>query len=214
MQVGVLALQGGFAAHLAALREIGHDAFEIRHARDMDAAEGLVLPGGESTAMRHLLSVDGGELLSRMHAAHQRGAPILATCAGLILIAREVMNPPAPSLGWIDVSVSRNAWGRQVASGTVIADDGHTSLVLIRAPRIMSCAPHVEVLATLRGEPMMVRQENVFGATFHPELGADRRLHHMVFQRAQQKRPLHSIATTLSASSQPSRLPTRTRSQS
>jgi 5'-phosphate synthase pdxT subunit len=184
MRIGVLALQGGFAAHIAALRELDHEVVEVRNARDMDGVMGLVLPGGESTAIRHLLASDGGELSSRLSALHACGAPILATCAGLILIAREIVSPPAHSLGWIDVSVSRNAWGRQVASGTVIADDGQTSLVLIRAPRIVSCAPHVEVLATLRGEPMLVRQGNVFGATFHPELDRDRQIHRMVLGSA------------------------------
>jgi 5'-phosphate synthase pdxT subunit len=187
MRVGVLALQGGFAAHVAALRALGHEAIELRDARDLESdgdgarVDGLVLPGGESTAIRHLLARDGGVLLDRMRALHACGAPILATCAGLVLVAREVRDPPATSLGWLDVAVTRNGWGRQVASGTTLADDERTPLVLIRAPRIVAHGPAATVLATLRGEPVLVRQGTVVGATFHPELTSDLSVHRAAF---------------------------------
>ncbi len=181
MRIGVLALQGGFAAHAAALRAIGHEAIEVRAAADLAGARGLVLPGGESTAIRTLLARDGGALELAMHAMFREGAPILATCAGLILACKEVRHPGAPSFGWIDAAVSRNGWGRQIASTVACDDDGGTPLVLIRAPRIVEVGPDVEVLVRYRGEPVAIRQGGVIGASFHPELTEDRRLHQLAF---------------------------------
>jgi 5'-phosphate synthase pdxT subunit len=183
MRVGVLALQGGFAPHARVLRAISIEPVEIRSARDLDPSiEGLVLPGGESTAIRHLLAHDGGALQRALHALHTRGVPMLATCAGLILAAREVRCPGAPSFGWIDVVVARNAYGRQVAS-EVAHDDGGRRIVLIRAPRILAVGPRVEVLGTRGGEPVLVREGALIGATFHPELSDDRSIHHLAFDR-------------------------------
>jgi 5'-phosphate synthase pdxT subunit len=176
MKVGVLALQGGFAAHVAALRECGHEPIEVRTAADLDGTGGLVLPGGESTAMRHLLDADLERALRALHAS---GKPILATCAGLILASRQVRDPPARSLGWLDVAVARNGWGRQLASKVEKADDG-TEVVLIRAPRIVDTG-RTEVLLRLRGEPILVRDGHVVGATFHPELAPSRAIHDLAF---------------------------------
>jgi 5'-phosphate synthase pdxT subunit len=177
-RVGVLALQGGFGLHASALRAIGDEPREVRDASDLAALDGLVLPGGESTAM--LTLIERFALAAALDELVHSGIPILATCAGLILAAREVTHPAQRSFSWLDVAVSRNGWGRQLDSFEALADDGTTPLVFIRAPRIVSVGAETEVLATFRGEPVMVRQNNVVGATFHPEL-VDGRLHHTVF---------------------------------
>jgi len=174
--IGVLALQGGFAAHANALREIGRDVREVRTPRDLESLEGLVLPGGESTTMLKLI----GELAPALDAFVRAGHPVLATCAGLILAAQTVTDPAQRSFGWIDVAVARNAWGRQVDSFSA-TDDAGAPLVFIRAPRITDRGRDVEVLATFEGEPILVRQGNFYGATFHPELTADRSIHRRVF---------------------------------
>jgi 5'-phosphate synthase pdxT subunit len=166
--VGVLALQGGFAAHARALAAAGFAARPVRAAADLEGLAGLVLPGGESTTQLRLLARHGLEQPLRAFVA--AGAPVLATCAGLILAAAAVERPAQPSFGFLDVTVARNAWGRQLDSFEAVADDGETPLVFIRAPRIVRVGPEVRVLATLDGEPVLVRQGNVTGATFHPEL--------------------------------------------
>ncbi len=178
MRVGVLALQGGVAPHVAAARALGHDAVELRRAADARGVEGLVLPGGESTAQRRLLAAQPG-LRDAIDRLARWGAPVLATCAGLVLIAREVDGGPG-TLGWLDVAVRRNGWGRQRDSAEAVADDG-APLVLIRAPRIVRVGPAVEVVRALAGEPVLVRQGALVGATYHPELTADLRVHRAVF---------------------------------
>lgn len=177
MRVGVLALQGGFAAHLSALRELGHDAVAVRTAADLSTVGGLVLPGGESTTMWRQIERDGlGDAL-----ADFAGRPVLATCAGLILVSRHVTDPVQPSLGWLDVDVRRNGYGRQLDSFEARSDDGDRPLVFIRAPRISRVGDGVEVLATHDGEPVLVRQGNLVAATCHPELTTDRWVHALVF---------------------------------
>jgi pyridoxal 5'-phosphate synthase pdxT subunit len=179
-RIGVLALQGGFAAHVRRLEELGHVAFEARTARDLEKADGLVLPGGESSAQFLLIERFGLEKSIRDFAAS--GRPMLATCAGLILLAAEVTSPRQPSFGLIDVDVARNAYGRQRDSFESTADGGDAlPLVFIRAPRILRVGPGVDVLATLEGEPILVRENNVTAATFHPELTGDARVHRAVF---------------------------------
>lgn len=178
-RIGVLALQGGYAAHLRSLADLGHMAEEVRYAEQVPALDGLVLPGGESST--NILLMERFGLWQPLDEFARSGKPVFATCAGLILIAREVENPPQKSFGWLDVTVSRNAWGRQVESFQAMADDGVTPLMFIRAPRITRVGPGVEVTATLDGEPIMVRQGNVHGATFHPELTPFRGIHAAVF---------------------------------
>jgi 5'-phosphate synthase pdxT subunit len=173
--VGVLALQGGFAAHARAVHEIGARAVLVRRPADLDGAAALVLPGGESTAQLGL--IDRAGLAAPLSAFVASGRPVLATCAGLILAAARVTQPEQASFGWIDVAVARNAWGRQVASFEAASDDGAHPLVFIRAPRIVEVGAGVLVLATFRGEPVLVRQGLVTGATFHPELSEDRAVH-------------------------------------
>ena len=179
-RIGVLALQGGFAAHVRRLEELGHAPFEARTARDVERAEGLVLPGGESSAQ--LLLVERFGLEPPIRALAESGQPVLATCAGLILAAASVTAPRQRSFGLIDVDVARNAYGRQRDSFEALSDgDRELPLVFIRAPRIVRVGAAVEVLATLQGEPILVRQGKVTAATFHPELTADTRVHRSVF---------------------------------
>ena len=178
--IGVLALQGGFAAHIERLEALGHAAFEARTARDVERAAGLVLPGGESSTQ--LLLIERFGLGPAIRDLAESGRPVLGTCAGAILAATGVTSPRQTSFGLIDIDVERNAYGRQRESFEAVADgDARLPLVFIRAPRIVRVGPHVRVLATLKGEPILVRQGNVTAATFHPELTNDSRVHRAVF---------------------------------
>jgi 5'-phosphate synthase pdxT subunit len=178
-RIGVLALQGGFAVHETMLSLLGHEPVPVRSAADLARVDGLVLPGGESSAQLMLIERFGLEapLLAFAGAAK----PVLATCAGLILAAYGVSSPAQRSLAMLDVDVVRNAYGRQLQSFEATADDGKLVLVFIRAPRIARVGHGVEVLATLRGEPILVRQRNVMGAAFHPELTTDPTVHRLAF---------------------------------
>jgi 5'-phosphate synthase pdxT subunit len=180
-RIGVLALQGGFAAHARALADLGHVPVEVRAAADLVGLEGLVLPGGESTV--HLKLLDRFGLGAPLDEFVATGKPVLGTCAGLILAARRVTSPEQPSFGWIDVAVARNAYGRQRESFESVSPEG-IPLIFIRGPRIIEVGPSVEVLATLDGEAVLVRDGSVTGASFHPELTADRRVHGQVFGAA------------------------------
>jgi pyridoxal 5'-phosphate synthase pdxT subunit len=179
MNVGILALQGGYAAHATALAELGHQAIDVRSAAALEQIDGLILPGGESSAQ--ILLLDRHLLWAPLAAFLRSGKPILCTCAGLILAARHVTHPDQRSLGGIDLQVARNAWGRQVDSFEAVSDDGAHPLVFIRAPRITEVGRGVQVLATLRNEPVLVRQGKTLGATFHPELTSDRSIHKLTF---------------------------------
>lgn len=180
--IGVLALQGGYAAHAAALTTLGHQVREVRAAVELAGLDGLVLPGGESSVMLKLMGEEAwGAALATLVA---RRLPVLGTCAGLILLARRVTDPPQRSLGLLDVEVSRNAWGRQLDSFEARDDDDRRHLVFIRAPRVRAVGPAVEVLARYRGEPVLVREGAVYGACYHPELVAGDPLHAAVFGAA------------------------------
>jgi 5'-phosphate synthase pdxT subunit len=179
MKVGVLALQGGFALHARSLAALGHEVVEVREAAQLEAVDGLVLPGGESTTMLKLIARGG--LRPGLEKLAASGKPVLATCAGLILLARHVTGPEQESFGLLDVEVQRNGWGRQLDSFEGNADGSQLPLVFIRAPRITACGPGVEVKATLDGEPVLVRQRNVTGATFHPELTESLEVHREIF---------------------------------
>ncbi|HIA04410.1 MAG TPA: pyridoxal 5'-phosphate synthase glutaminase subunit PdxT [Myxococcales bacterium] len=179
MKVGVLALQGGYAAHVKTLEVLGHQCALIRTAAGLDEIDGLVLPGGESTT--HLKLIKRWNLSDGLNDFVQSGKPILATCAGLILAARAVSDPEQYSFGWLDIQLTRNGWGRQLDSFEAVADDGVTPLMFIRAPRITQMGPAVEVLMRFRDEPIMVRQGSFVGATFHPELSANLSVHAALF---------------------------------
>ncbi len=193
-RIGVLALQGGYRPHLEVLRKLGHCAAEVRNRSDFTGLEGLVLPGGETTAQ--LLLIDRYGLGESLDQVARAGMPILATCAGLILAARRVTRPAQRSMGWLDIAVERNAWGRQLDSFEAMTDapvrwqpgekEGlRLPLVFIRAPRITEVGPGAEVLATFEGEPILVRQGSVVGASFHPELTGDLSIHLALFGGSQ-----------------------------
>ncbi|MCP3978197.1 MAG: pyridoxal 5'-phosphate synthase glutaminase subunit PdxT [bacterium] len=187
MRVGVLALQGDFAAHAVAFREFGVQVVEVRRTRELDGLDALVIPGGESTTLLNLMADE--PWFERLREFHRCGGSLLGTCAGAILLAREVTGPAQAGLGLIDVTVERNAFGRQIDSFETDldwdGDDEPLPAVFIRAPRFRRTGPGVEVLAKLEDEPVLVRQGRVTAGTFHPELTADRRL---------QRRFLESIA--------------------
>jgi 5'-phosphate synthase pdxT subunit len=169
--VGVLALQGGFDAHLKALRELGAEARAVRAPEELEGLDGLVIPGGESTTMT--LGVEREGLAEPLRDLVRSGKPVLGTCAGLILLDRA-------HLGVLDVTARRNAFGAQVHSFEAdleVVGLGKLRAVFIRAPWIESHGEAVEVLAELDGHPVAVRQSNVLAVAFHPELTDDRRVH-------------------------------------
>lgn len=185
-RIGVLALQGDTREHLAALREAGADAATVRRRAELDAVDALVIPGGESTAMSHLLREF--ELLEPLRARLSDGMPAYGSCAGMILLAAEILDAGVPGraavpLGAIDMTVRRNAFGRQVDSfeGDLefggIAGPVHA--VFIRAPWVERVGDEVEVLATAAGHPVAVRQGRMLATSFHPEMTGDRRVHKM-----------------------------------
>ena len=181
MRIGVLALQGDFALHARALEKSGVEAVEVRKPIELDEVDGLVMPGGESTTLLKLM--DAWDFVPAIEKFHSGGKPIFGTCAGLIILAREVESPKQFSLGLIDVSVERNAYGRQresfVTSGMarLEGDPIPLEMVFIRAPRIRRVGPGVQVLAEHGGEPVMARQDRVLVATFHPELTDNTTVH-------------------------------------
>ena len=184
--IGVLAVQGAFARHAEVLRGLGHEVAHVRTARDLSSLDGLVLPGGESSVQIEML--ERLSMVEPLRAFVTSGAPILATCAGAILLASRVESPEQRSLNAIDIVVARNAWGRQVdsfeAESDADAQGRRRPLVFIRAPRILSAGPRVEVLARYRGEAVLVRSGAITCATFHPELTSDASLHREVFGSA------------------------------
>ncbi len=179
-RIGVLALQGSFSLHAAALRRLGAEVIEVRKAPALGGLDGLILPGGESSTMLKLLLEE--DLVEPLLAFHRSGGFLYGTCAGAILLASSVENPEQESLGLLDITVRRNGYGRQRDShlGTAAcAELGAPPLpvVLIRAPVITRTGPSVEVLAEWRGQPAFVREGRVFATTFHPELTDDARVH-------------------------------------
>jgi 5'-phosphate synthase pdxT subunit len=169
MRIGVLAVQGNFREHAAMLRALGADAVEVRLPRQLEGLDGLVIPGGESTAITRLIRLYGLEEAIRSFAA-----PVFGTCAGMILLDRA-------HLGLVDVDVERNGYGRQVASFEAdLALEGEEQPlrgVFIRAPRVTAAGPEVEVLASHNGVPVLLRQGRFLVASFHPELTDDTRVH-------------------------------------
>jgi pyridoxal 5'-phosphate synthase pdxT subunit len=175
--VGVLALQGGFEAHAKALEEVGAEPRRVRVPADLDGLDGLVIPGGESTTIT--LGVEREGLAQPLRDFARSGRPVLGTCAGLIMLDRE-------HLGVLDVSVRRNAFGRQLASfeAELPWPDGPLQAVFIRAPWVEQAGEEVDVLAEVDGHPVAVRQGNVLAVSFHPELTDERRLHRWLLDRA------------------------------
>ena len=176
MKIGVLAIQGDFDAHRRRLEELGADVVLVRKPEELDGIEGLVIPGGESTTFLKFLH-QGGFLEKLRQFVNVK--PTFGTCAGAILLAKEVTNPAQQGLGAIDIGVRRNAYGRQLESFIDEVDSklGRIETVFIRAPRIERVGPGVEVLAEEKSDPILVRQGKVMVATFHPELSADGTVH-------------------------------------
>jgi len=174
----VLAIQGDFEAHANALHEAGANAVLVRKPEQLAEVDGLVIPGGESTTFLKFLERDGflGALQDFV-----RTKPSFGTCAGCILLAKEVLHPSQQSLGVLDATVERNAYGRQIDSTIETAETklsgGPLEMVYIRAPRIVKTGPSVKVLAERDGFPVLVEQGKILAATFHPELSTDRRVH-------------------------------------
>ena len=184
MKIGVLALQGAFAEHLAVLRQIGVEGVPVRLPADLDGVAGLILPGGESTTMRKLVERWG--LREPILDLARQGAPIFGTCAGMIILAREISDGDEPVLSLLDVTVRRNAFGRQLDSfesdlQVPVLGDGPLHGVFIRAPIVERVGPDVDVLATLDDDRVVaVRQRNILATAFHPELAGETRFHRLV----------------------------------
>jgi 5'-phosphate synthase pdxT subunit len=183
-RIGVLAIQGNYASHAQALSEAGACPSLVKTPKDLrldgQSLDGLVLPGGESTTMLKFLEKHRFfEVLQEFCGTR----PVFGTCAGVILLAREVLNPAQRSMGVLDAVVERNAYGRQIDSVIVTAETslagGPLEMVYIRSPRISKIGPNVEMLATRDGFPVLVRQGRILAATFHPELSHDRRVHRL-----------------------------------
>jgi len=183
-RVGILAIQGDVEAHRRMLEGLGVETRDVLSERDLDAVDALVIPGGESTTMSKGIERLGlaGALKRRI----EEGMPVLGTCAGAILLAREVENHPVPVLGVMDVKAVRNAYGTQVDSfATEVDDDTPNGLaglrcVFIRAPQLTDPGPGVEILARVDGKPVLMREGHILAATFHPELTSDPRVHELL----------------------------------
>lgn len=180
MTIGILALQGDYAEHRRTLERIGASSRLVRHARELEGIDGLILPGGESTTMLKFLLEQS--LAEPIQDFFHQGGSLYGTCAGAILLAKEVTGPAQPSLSLLDVAIERNAYGRQVESHVshepcALLGDPPLEMVFIRAPVIRSVGRGVEVLAEHRGHPVFVREGRVLATTFHPELSTDERVH-------------------------------------
>jgi 5'-phosphate synthase pdxT subunit len=181
MKVGVLAIQGDFDAHKRRLEELGAEVVLVRKPEQLDAVDALVIPGGESTTFLKVLGEKGFQKLSDF----VRSKPTFGTCAGCIMLANDVENPPQKGLAAMDITVRRNAYGRQIDSfiapspavAAVEAGAGPLEIIFIRAPKIAKIKAGVEVLARQGDDPVLVRQGNALAATFHPELSDDSRVH-------------------------------------
>jgi 5'-phosphate synthase pdxT subunit len=195
VKVGVLALQGGFRPHAEALSALGADAFEVRLPRDLAAADALVLPGGESTTIGQLLGSSG--LLEPLRERLGNGMPVLGTCAGMIVLARQVLDgrPDQPALGAVDIAVRRNAHGGQQQSFEAPVHvgglpGGPFPGVFIRAPGIETVGPEASIVATLGdGTPVAARQGAAVVCAFHPELSGDLRLHEWFLSESERAQP-------------------------
>jgi 5'-phosphate synthase pdxT subunit len=184
MKIGVLALQGAFAEHVAALRAIGVEAVEVRLPEQLEDVDGLIIPGGESTTMRNLIR--RWNMREPILALAERGAPLFGTCAGMIVLSKQIEGGEEPILPLLDVTVERNAFGRQLDSfetelSVPLLGDMPVHAVFIRAPVIESVGPDVDVIARLDdGRIVAVRERNIVATSFHPELAGETRFHRLI----------------------------------
>ena len=187
--IGVLAVQGSFREHAATLRRLGADVVEVRAPEELAGLDGLVIPGGESTAIGRLIRLYGLE-----EAIGRFAGPVLGTCAGMILLARDAVDgvPGQPLLDEVDIVVRRNGYGRQLhsfeADLELTGEDEPLRGVFIRAPRVEAAGPDVEVLAELDGDPVLLREGRFLVAAFHPELTDDTRVHERFLEMVRERR--------------------------
>lgn len=179
VKIGILAVQGDFGAHAAMLARLGAETVEVRTPADLEGCDGLILPGGESTTQLQFLQEEG--LAEAIGEFAEQGGAIFGTCAGAILLATKVKNPEQDSLKLLDMTVLRNAYGRQIASDVVSSSTklkkGPLEMVFIRGPIIERAGPDVKVLAEYAGKPTLVQRDQIMAATFHPELTDDTTVH-------------------------------------
>ncbi len=195
MKIGILAVQGDFQAHATMLAGLGVETREVRTTADLEGCDGLILPGGESTTQLQFLQEEG--LFGAIREFAAEDGAIFGTCAGAILLATEVKNPGQESLGLLDMTVLRNAYGRQIASDVVTGPSTlkkePLEMVFIRGPIIERVGPGVDVLATYVGKPALVQRANIMAATFHPELTEDSSVHER-FVKMAVERPVQDFA--------------------
>jgi 5'-phosphate synthase pdxT subunit len=186
LKIGILAVQGDFAAHARMLADLGAETVEVRTPADLEGCDGLILPGGESTTQLQFLQEEGLDKAIRKFVADKR--PVFGTCAGAILLASDVKNPKQDSLGLLDMTVLRNGYGRQVHSdvvtGKTTLHDEPLEMVFIRAPIFERVGRGVEVLAEFADKPALVQKGNVMAAAFHPELTSDTTVHRRFLELA------------------------------
>ncbi|HET7109185.1 MAG TPA: pyridoxal 5'-phosphate synthase glutaminase subunit PdxT [Candidatus Acidoferrum sp.] len=186
MKIGIVAIQGDFAAHAAMLQALGAETVEVRTVQDLEGCDGIVLPGGESTTQLQFLKEEG--LFNAIQRFSKKGGAIFGTCAGAILLATTVHNPPQESLGLLDMTVLRNGYGRQLASdvfyGPSTLKQEPLEMVFIRGPIIEQVGKDITVLASHNGKAALVEKGNVIAATFHPELTDDTSVHEHFLQMA------------------------------
>lgn len=195
-RVGVLALQGDFEAHRKAIERAGGQAVEVRAAADLERVDGLIIPGGESTTMLKLLDIEN--LLEPVRSFGSCN-PIFGTCAGAILLASEVLHPAQRSLGLMDLTVERNAYGRQIDSriGRIELEGQSSEAVFIRAPIIRRVGPNARVLATYENTPVLVEQGRHLASTFHPELSPGSRVHRRFIEKVSAEKERDAATGTL-----------------
>ena len=197
MKIGILAIQGDFRAHAEMFHKLGVQTVEVRTVDDLKCCDGLVLPGGESTTQLQFLQEEG--LYQAIRQYSNKGGAIFGTCAGAILLATNVKNPPQDSLKLLDMTVLRNGYGRQLASDVFFGPSSlkkePLEMVFIRGPIIEEVAPGVRVLAKFKGKPTLVEKDHILAATFHPELTGDTTVHEHFLKLASngtgKKKPTH-----------------------
>jgi 5'-phosphate synthase pdxT subunit len=195
VKIGILAVQGDFAAHAATLQSLDADTVEVRTVQDLESCDGLILPGGESTTQLQFLREEG--LYDAIRKFANAGNAVFGTCAGAILLATHVNNPPQPSLGLLDMTILRNGYGRQLASdvffGPCTLKKDPLEMVFIRGPIIESVGSGIDVLARHSGQPTLVQKDNLLAATFHPELTDDPTVHqHFLSMAASNSKTAHA----------------------
>lgn len=190
MIIGVSGIQGDFREHKWMIEKLGHESYIVRTPEDLEKVDGLIIPGGESTTMIRIMKRIG--LFEKLKEKILNGLPVYGTCAGLIVLAKEIENYPQESLGVIDIKVMRNAYGRQVDSFDEMVEikgfNKPFKAIFIRAPRVDGWGPEVDVLSTLDNHPIMLRQKNVLVTSFHPELTDDTRVHEYFIKMVEEYR--------------------------